>query len=215
MLQKVVEQTYFSPASVTFSILSSGQSEGLHLHRNQLDLQLRRHQEQILRFALETPSVSCFEQLLVVHQTLVRLIYEEWDVKWEALHFLCLQQEIHQLCFISLLSMWSYWDILCRQVEETREPSSWWRRKDSSPTEISGLWTYAHRCPSKQTSQIKLHEVETLQHKPPGPSDTYLSKILDLKCKVTIPQLPASLWTVGEHPNHTQRWECVFSTFLK
>lgn len=83
MLQKVVEQTYFSPASVTFSILSSGQSEGLHLHRNQLDLQLRRHQEQILRFALETPSVSCFEQLLVVHQTLVRLIYEEWDVKWE------------------------------------------------------------------------------------------------------------------------------------
>lgn len=54
---------------ITFSILSFGQTEGLHLQWNQLDPQLGRSQKQILRFATEALSVSCFKQLLMVHHT--------------------------------------------------------------------------------------------------------------------------------------------------
>lgn len=65
-------------SSVTFSILSIGQSEGLYLQRNQLDPQLRRHQKQILRLALEALSVGCREHLLMSHQTRVSLV---WDIE--------------------------------------------------------------------------------------------------------------------------------------
>lgn len=76
---------------VTFSILSLGQVEGLHLHRNQLDLQLRRHQKQILRLAHEASTVSSFEQLFMGQHTFVSLVCWEEDEAQEWLHFQCMQ----------------------------------------------------------------------------------------------------------------------------
>lgn len=67
--------------SVTLSVASVGQSEGLHLQRDQLDAQLRRHQEQILGFAVEALTISCFEQLLMVQQARVSFIWEEEDIE--------------------------------------------------------------------------------------------------------------------------------------
>lgn len=50
----------------------------------------------------------------------------------------------HQLLYSVLslfsLAVWSYWYILCRQAEETHEPSGWWRRKVSFPEEKNTEW---------------------------------------------------------------------------
>lgn len=91
-------------SSVTFSVLSFGQSEGLHPQRNQLDLQLRRHQEHILRFAVEAPSISCCEQLVMGHQTWVSLIWEEEDVRQGQSHSQCLQVIVFGYCVLSVFS---------------------------------------------------------------------------------------------------------------
>lgn len=91
-------------SSVTFSVLSFGQSEGLHLQRNQLDPQLRRHQKQILRLALEALSISCCEQLLMGHQTRVSLIWEEEDVRQGRSHSQCLQVIVLLIVCLSVFS---------------------------------------------------------------------------------------------------------------
>lgn len=57
-----------SLCSLTFSILSFVDGEGLDLQRNQLDLHQRRQQKLILRLALETLSVGRLEQLVMGHQ---------------------------------------------------------------------------------------------------------------------------------------------------
>lgn len=56
-------------SSLTFSKQPVGQRERLHLQRDELDPQLRRHQKQIFGFAREAFTILCCEQLVMVQQT--------------------------------------------------------------------------------------------------------------------------------------------------
>lgn len=95
-------------SSVTFSILSIGQSEGLYLQRNQLDLQLRRHQKQILRFALEALSIGCWEHLVMSHQTRVSLIWEIEDLRFK-LYFQSFQVIVPNISLCFLFCLFFLW----------------------------------------------------------------------------------------------------------
>lgn len=69
-------------SSPTFTILSTGDAEGLYLQRNQFDLQLQRNQKQIFWLASETLIIGCFEKLHVGHRPRISFICEGGEV-WQ------------------------------------------------------------------------------------------------------------------------------------